>query len=60
MSSFFSYNLYLRDKSRSFFAHWTIFCKKYSQEQFFLKMAERWGIHIYVVKKTPWVYVELF
>ena len=28
MSSFFSYNLYLRDKSRSFFAHRTIFCKK--------------------------------
>ena len=52
MSSFFSYNLYLRDKSRSFFAHWTIFCKKCLHKHFFLKMAERWGINIYVVWKT--------
>ena len=50
--AFFSYNLYLRGKSRSFFAHWTIFCIKYSHKQFFLKMAERWGINIYVVWKT--------
>ena len=49
MPSFFSHNVYLRDKSRSFFAHRTIFCKKCSHKQFFLKMAERWGIHIYVL-----------
>ena len=41
MSSFFSYNVYLRGKSRSFFAHRTIFCKKCLHKQFFLKMAER-------------------
>ena len=52
MPSFFSYNLYLRDKSRSFFAHRTIFCKKCSHKQFFLKLAERWRINIYVVWKT--------
>ena len=52
MSSFFSCELYLRDKSRSFFVQWTIFCKKCLHKQFFLKMAERWGINIYVVGKT--------
>ena len=52
MPSFFSHNVYLRDKSRSFFAHWTIFCKKRLHMQFFLKMAERWGINIYFVWKT--------
>ena len=35
MSSYFSYNLYLRDKSRSFFAHRTIFCKKCLHKHFF-------------------------
>ena len=49
MSSFFSCELYLRDKSRYFFAQWTIFWKKFLHKQFFLKMAERWGINIYVV-----------
>ena len=49
MPSFFSHHVYLRDKSRSFFAHWTIFYKKRLHVQFFLKMAERWGINIYVV-----------
>ena len=52
MSSFFSYNLYLRDKSRSYFGHWTIFCKKCLHKQLILKQAERWGINIYVVWKT--------
>ena len=42
--AFFIYNLYLRDKSHSFF--WRYFVKKCT---FFLKMAERWGINIYVV-----------
>ena len=55
--AFFSYNLYLRDKSRSFFAHRTIFCKKcisnfLSHKQFFLKTVELWDININVVWKT--------
>ena len=50
--AFFSYNPYLRDKSRSFFAHWTIFCKKCLHKQFFLKMAEGWGINIYFIRNT--------
>ena len=49
---FFSYNLYLRDKSRSFFAHRTIFCKKCWHKQFFLKTVELWDININVVWKT--------
>ena len=52
MSRFFSYNLYLRDKSRSYFGHWTIFCKKCLHKQLILKQAEHWGINIYVVWKT--------
>ena len=52
MPSFFSHNVYLRNKSRSFFTHCTIFCKKRLHMQFFLKMAECWGINIYVVWKT--------
>ena len=52
MSNVFSYNLYLRDKSRSFFAHRSIFCKKCLHKQFFLKLAERWRINIHVVWKT--------
>ena len=78
--AFFSYNPYLRDKSRS--AHWTIIniyfvwknyqwafldvsvknhvllllnkisFKKSWHKQFFLKMAEFWGINIYVIWKT--------
>ena len=52
MSSFFSYNLYLRDKSRSCFAHMTIFCKKCLHKQLFLKMVEDRVINIYVVWKT--------
>ena len=58
--AFFSYNLYLRDKSRSFFAYWTIFCKKCLHKQFFPNMAERWGINIYVIWKTTIVYAERF
>ena len=50
--AFFSYNLYLRDKSRSFFAYWTISCKKYWHKQFFLKPVEPWDININVVWKT--------
>ena len=50
--AFFSYNVYLRDKSRSFFAHRTISCKKYWHKQFFLKTAELWDININVVWKT--------
>ena len=49
MPGFFSHNVYLRNKSRSFFAHCTIFFKKRLHMQFFLKMAERWGKNIYVV-----------
>ena len=49
---FFSYNLYLRDKSRSFFAHRTIFCKKFWHKQFFVKTVELWDININVVWKT--------
>ena len=49
---FFSYNLYLRDKSRSFFAHRTIFCKKCWHKQFFIKTVELWDININVVWKT--------
>ena len=51
-SFFFSYNLYLRDKSRSFFAHRTIFCKKCWHKQFFLKTVDFWDININVVWKT--------
>ena len=50
--AFFSYNLYLRDKSRSFFARRTISCKKYWHKQFFLKTVELWVININVVWKT--------
>ena len=46
MSSFFRYNLYLRDKSRSFFAHRTIFCKKCLHKQFYLKTVGFWDINI--------------
>ena len=49
---FFSYNLYLRDKSRSFFAHRTIFCKKCWHKQFSVKTVELWDININVVWKT--------
>ena len=52
MLSVFSYHLDLRHKSRSFFVHRTIFCKKCLHKQFFLKLAERWRINIYVVWKT--------
>ena len=52
MSSFFSYNLYLRDNSRAFFAPRTISCKKYWHKQFFLKTVELWDININVVWKT--------
>ena len=57
--SFFSHNVYLRDKSRSFFAHWTIFGKKRLYMQFFLKMAERWVINIYFVWKTTIVHLSM-
>ena len=60
MSSVFSYNLNLRDKSRSYFGHWTIFCKKCLHKHFFLKMAERWGINIYVIWKTTIVPLSVF
>ena len=52
MPSLFRYNLYLRDKSRSFFAHMTIFCKKCLHKQLFLKMVEGRDINIYGVEKT--------
>ena len=42
MSSFFSYNVYLRDKSRSSLAQQDEFLSRKSwHKQFFLKMAER-------------------
>ena len=51
--AFFSYNLYLRDKSRSFFAHRErYFVKKCGHKQFFLKTVELWYININVVWKT--------
>ena len=50
--AFFSYNLYLRDKSRAFFAHRTISCKKYWHKQFFLKTVDFWELNINVVWKT--------
>ena len=49
ISSFFSYNLYLRDKSRSFFAHMRIFCKKCLHKQLFRKMVEDRDMNIYAV-----------
>ena len=52
MSIFFSYNVYLRAKSRSFFAHMRIFCKKCLHKQLFLKMVEDRDINIYAVEKT--------
>ena len=58
MPSFFSYNLHLRAKSRSFFAHMTIFCKKWIfckkclHKQLFRKMVEDRDINIYAVEKT--------
>ena len=50
--AFFSHNLYLRDKSRSFFAPRTIFCKKCLHKQFFLKTVALWDININAVRKT--------
>ena len=51
--AFFSYNLYLRDKSRSFFAQRTIFCKKCGHKQFFLKTVDIWDININAcIRKT--------
>ena len=49
MSSFFSYNVYLRDKSRSSLAQQDEFLSRNPDKQFFLKMAERWGINVYIV-----------
>ena len=57
--AFFSHNLYLRDKSRSFFAHRTISCKKYWHKQFFLKTVELWDININVVWKTTIVFLSV-
>ena len=56
--AFFSYNLYLRDKSRSFFAQRTIFCKKCGHKQFFLK--KLWYININVVWKTTIVSLSVW
>ena len=53
MSSFFSYHVYLRKQITFFFRStgWISF-KISWHKQFFLKMAERWGINIYFVWKT--------
>ena len=49
MSSFFSYNVYLRDKSRSSLAQQDEFLSRnHDKSNFFHKMAERWGINVYV------------
>ena len=66
MSSFFSCTEYLRDKSRSSLAQQDEFLSRNPDiSKSFLKMAERWGINIYVVAikdhyRPLWVYVELF
>ena len=57
---FFSYNLYLRDKSRSFFARRTIFCKKCWHKQFFHKTVELWDINIDVVWKNTIVSLSVY
>ena len=57
---FFSYNLYLRDKSRSFFARRTIFCKKCWHKQFFHKTVDFWELNINVVWKTTIVSLSVY
>ena len=57
---FFSYNLYLRDKSRSFFASRTIFCKKCWHKQFFHKTVDFWELNINVVWKTTIVSLSVY
>ena len=49
--AFFSYNPYLRDKSRSFLLTARYFVKN-DHKLFVLKMAEGWGINIYFVWNT--------
>ena len=47
MSSFFSYNVYLRDKSRSSLAQQDEYLvKKYWYKQIFLKTVELWVINM--------------
>ena len=58
--AFFSYNLYLRDKSRSFFARRTIFCKKCWHKQFFHKTVDFWELNINVVWKTTIVSLSVY
>ena len=63
MPSFFSHKVYLRDKSRSFFAHWTIFCKKCLYKQCFLKNGGMLGYkYLFRMKDdySPLECVELF
>ena len=51
--AFFSYYLYLRDKSRSFFLPpGRYFVKKCLHKQFFLKTVALWDININAVRKT--------
>ena len=57
---FCSHNLYLREKSRSFFAHRTIFCKKFWHKQFFVKTVELWDININAVRKTTIVSLSVY
>ena len=54
ISSFFSYNVYLRDKSRSSLAqHGEFLPKNPDHNKIFLKMAERW---VAIKDQSPWVY----
>ena len=56
--AFFSYNPYLRDKSRSFLLTGRYFVKN-DHKLFVLKMAEGWGINIYFVWKTTIVHMSM-
>ena len=56
--AFFSYNPYLRDKSRSFLLTGRYFVKN-DHKLSFLKMAEGWGINIYFVWKTTIVHLSM-
>ena len=59
--AFFSYKLYLREKSRSFLAQLDVnfFQEMAWHKLFFLKMAEIWGINIYFVWKTTIVHLSV-
>ena len=56
--TFFIYNPYLRDKSRSFLITGRYFVKMITS-YFYLKMAEGWGINIYFIWKTTIVHLSM-